>query len=193
MTSALTHTIEFLLGLPKDFLHQQGEWSLQFNPAWPGQAFIGAPVWNILLSILAILLVMYVYTHDGRSRPLRITLGTIRALLFALVLVLLNRPILTLGQSRTEPSVLAVMIDDSSSMRVPDVGSKSDPQPRLSAVQSLFASGHGELLRTLAKKHNIQLYRFDRTAMPMAEVLPPPGETKDSGEDRSGDVGHRAI
>jgi len=78
---------------------------LQFNPAWPGQAFIGAPVWNVTLIILAILLVVYVYTRDGRSRPLRIVLGVMRSLLIALVLFLLNRPILTLGQSRTEPSV----------------------------------------------------------------------------------------
>jgi uncharacterized membrane protein len=178
MTDPIRHSFEFLLGLPRDFLHQQGDWSLQFNPAWPGQAFIGAPVWNLTLAIVAILLVVYVYTHDGRSRPLRITLGVIRSLLIALILFLLNRPILTLGQSRTEPSVLAILVDDSSSMRVPDVGSKNDPQSRLGAVQSLLAGENGKLLRTLAKKHILRLYRFDRDATPVAEVLPPPEGSK---------------
>jgi uncharacterized membrane protein len=178
MTDPFPHLLEFLLGLPRGFLHQQGEWSLQFNPAWPGQAFIGAPVWNLVLAVLAILLVVYVYTRDGRSRSLRIMLGIMRSLLLGLILVLLNRPILTLGQSRTEPSVLAVLIDDSSSMRVPDVGNKNDPQPRLSAVQSLLTARGGDLLRTLAKKHNLQFYRFDRDAAPIAEVQPPPVESK---------------
>ena len=167
MSNAASHTTEFLLGLPRDFLHQQGEWSLQFNPAWPGQGFIGASVWNGVLAIVALMLVLYVYTHDGRSRVLRVGLGVARGLLFGLILFLLNRPILTLGQSRTEPSVLAVMIDDSSSMRVPDVRDKNDPQSRLGAVQKLLADRNGELLRTLGKKHNIRLYRFDRDASPV--------------------------
>jgi uncharacterized membrane protein len=178
MTSPLTYISELLLGLPRGFLHQQGEWSLQFNPAWPGQAFIGAPLWNVVLTTLAALLVVYVYTHDGRSRALRIVLGILRGMLFGFILLLLNRPILTLGQSRTEPSVLAVMIDDSSSMRVPDVGSKSDPQARLSAVQSLLAAGDGQLLRALSKKHNLRFYRFDRDAAPLSEVQSPPVDSK---------------
>jgi uncharacterized membrane protein len=178
MTDPIPHTIEFLLGLPRDFLHQQGDWSLQFNPAWPGQAFIGVPVWNFTLAVLAILLVVYVYTHDGRSRPLRIVLGVFRSLLIALILFLLNRPILTLGQSRTEPSVLAIMVDDSSSMRVPDVGNKNDPQSRLAAAQSLLSGKDAELLRALSKKHNLRLYRFDRDASPLAEVIAPPVDSK---------------
>lgn len=178
MTDPLRHLTESLLGLPRDFLHQQGDWSLQFNPAWPGQAFIGVPVWNITLAIVAVLLVVYVYTREGRSRPLRIALGGLRLLLFALVLFLLNRPILTLGQSRTEPSVLAILVDDSSSMRVPDTGSPSDPQSRLSAAQNLLSAHDAELLRALAKKHDLRLYRFDRDATPIASIQSPPADSK---------------
>jgi len=74
---------------------------------------------------------------------------------------------------------VAVLVDDSSSMRVPDVGNKNDPQARLSAVQNLLAGHDGDLLRTLSKKHNIRLYRFDRDATPVGEVLPPPVDSKD--------------
>ena len=175
------HILEFLLGLPKDFLHQQGDWSLQFNPAWPGQAFIGAAVWNVVLAIVALLLVLYVYTHDGRSRLLRVILGIARASLLGFILFLLNRPILTLEQTRTEPSVLAIMVDDSSSMRVPDVGDKNNPQSRLSQVQALLDDRNAELLGALSKKHNIRLYRFDRDASPLAQAgvadLKPEGES----------------
>src|SRR5215203_1226912 len=114
--------IEIILGLDKGFLAREGELSMQFNPHWPGQDTLGAASWNVLLAILAGLLVWYVYKHEGRSRPVRIGLGVLRGALLAFVLILLNRPVLTLGQSRTEPSVLAVMIDDSVSMRVRDAG-----------------------------------------------------------------------
>jgi uncharacterized membrane protein len=173
MTPLLRHAVEHLLGLPADFLNQQGEWSLQFNPAWPGQAFLGVPFWNITLVIVAILLVLYIYTKEARSRTLRIVLGVLRLSLFAIVLFLLNRPILSLGQSRTEPSVLAVLIDDSASMRVPDTGTPADPQARLQTVQKLLAGDNSQLLQSLARKHNLRLYRFDSDAAPIADVQPP--------------------
>ena len=55
---------------------------------------------------------IWVYRREGRSRPVRITLGLMRAILLAFVIALLNRPVITLGQSRTEPSVLAIIVDD---------------------------------------------------------------------------------
>ena len=174
MNDPVRHTFEHLLGLPADFLTKQGDWALHYNPAWPGQSFIGAPVWNIALIIAVALLVSYVYTHDGRSKKLRVGLGVLRSLLFALVIFLLNRPTLTVGQSQTEPSVLAVMIDDSRSMRVPDVGSDAAPQSRLSAVQSLLTRNQGAVLRELSHHHNLRLYKFDRDATPIAGVEPPP-------------------
>src|SRR5438132_6292289 len=100
--------LEILLGLDKGFLSRQGEFSLNFNPQWPLQATTGAAVWNVLLGLLALGLVVWVYRRDGRSRPARISLGIIRAALLAFVIAMLNRPVLTLGQNRTEPSVLAI-------------------------------------------------------------------------------------
>ena len=170
MTSPLRHTLELLLGLPRDFLGRQGEFAVQFNPAWPGQAVVGAASWNVVLAILCIALVVYVYTRDGRSRAIRIFLGCLRGLLLAVILVLLNRPVLTLTRTRTEPSVLAVLVDDSSSMRVPDVGDKNAPVGRLSAVQKLFGGVDGGLLRSLARTHDVRLYKFDRDATPVGEV-----------------------
>src|SRR5688500_4986661 len=150
--------LEFIFGLERGFLSRDGELSLQFNPAWPGQDYVGAVTWNVLLAVAAAMLVWYVYRREGRSRPVRITLGIMRGVLLAFLLVLLNRPLLTLGQSRTEPSVLAVMIDDSISMRVRDA--QSGAVSRLEAVISTMSAGDRALMNELAKKHQVRLYRF---------------------------------
>ncbi|MEA2710349.1 MAG: hypothetical protein QOF78_2950 [Phycisphaerales bacterium] len=160
---------EFIFGLDKGFLSREGDLSLQFNPSWPGQDYVGAATWNVLLAILCGLLVWYVYRREGRTRPVRIVLGMMRGLLLAFLLVLLNRPVLTLGQSRTEPSVLAVMIDDSVSMRVRDAGNGADGKPlsRLEAVTQLLSPGDKSLINELSKVHQIRLYRFDRDKEPI--------------------------
>ena len=108
--------LERILGLDSGFLGKEGEFSLDFNPRWPFQDYLGAVTWNIALGALALALVIYVYRREGRSRGARITLGVLRAALLAFVIAMLNRPVLTLTQSRTEPSVLAVVMDDSISM-----------------------------------------------------------------------------
>src|SRR5437879_7356594 len=105
--------LEILLGLERGFLSRQGEFSVHFNPHWPGQEIVGAGLWNFLIGFAALALVIWVYRREGRSRPVRITLGIIRAILLAFVIALLNRPVIRLGHSRTEPSVLAVFIDAS--------------------------------------------------------------------------------
>ena len=43
---------ELILGLDKGFLSREGEFSLQFNPTWPGQSVVGAVTWNVVLAIL---------------------------------------------------------------------------------------------------------------------------------------------
>jgi uncharacterized membrane protein len=161
--------LEIVLGLQKGFLSREGEFGVSFNPQWPLQDVFGAAGWNLLLAGIALAIVVYVYRRDGRSRLRRITLGCLRALLFALVLVLLNRPVLTLGQTRTEPSVLAVLVDDSLSMRIRDATAdqSADPKSRLDAAIDLFDGDNRKLLRDLAKVHTLRFYRFDATATPI--------------------------
>ena len=107
----MNRLLEMILGLRSGFLSREGEFSLSFNPTWPGQSVVGAGTWNFFLGLLAAALVIWVYRHEGRSKPVRITLGIVRGLLLAFVIALLNRPVLTLGQRRTDPSVLAELID----------------------------------------------------------------------------------
>ncbi|HEY8666811.1 MAG TPA: hypothetical protein VIL86_09110 [Tepidisphaeraceae bacterium] len=164
--------LEIILGLDKGFLSKQGDFNVTFNPHWPGQTFIGAGVWNFCLAAVALLLVIYVYRHEGRGRFARILLGTFRAALLGFILVLLNRPVITLVQSRTEPSVMAVMIDKTISMRVKDgeIGPDGQPKTRLQAVMDLLEGSDAELLRKLSKQHTIRFYSFDSNAQPLATM-----------------------
>jgi uncharacterized membrane protein len=164
--------IEIIFGLQKGFLSRDGEFTLQFHPQWPWQETVGAGAWNFVLAAAAVALVVYVYQREGRSRGARIALGVMRGLLLAFVLALLNRPVLTLGQSRTEPSVLAVMIDDSISMRVRDGGSKDQALSRLDAAIDLLSGADQKLLNDLRKEHIVRLYRFSQDANPIAATQP---------------------
>lgn len=159
----MTRFLEILLGLDKGFLSREGGKWLSFNPVWPGHH---AGLWNTLLALLAIAWVVYVYRRDGRSRPARVILGGLRILLVAFVLVLLNRPVLMVTTSRTEPSVVAVLIDDSASMSIKDVSGDGGPT-RLDAARQLLTASDQALLNRLQKRHTLRFYRFDRNAYPV--------------------------
>jgi uncharacterized membrane protein len=134
----------------------------------------GALAWNFVLAGLAVATLWFVYQRDGRSRSARIILGTLRAALVAFVLLMLNDPILTRVKTLVEPSVVAVLIDDSMSMKVHDVApSATDAGPsRLEAAVDLFAGG---LSQKLSKLHTLRFFAFDQSARPVA-TLPGPTE-----------------
>ena len=164
--------LERILGLDGGFLSRQGEFTLDFNPRWPFQEYVGAATWNVVLGALALALVIYVYRREGRSRFARATLGVMRAALLAFVIAMLNRPVLTLTQSRTEPSVLAVVMDDSISMQVRDGGAGPDgsAMSRLQAVLELLNGDNQKLVRDLVSAHDLKFYRFNRDAQPLTTV-----------------------
>lgn len=166
--------LEILLGLDRGFLSRDGDFALGFNPQWPGG---GAGVWNTLLAMAGVALVAYVYRREGRSTRVRVLLAGLRLSLIAVVLLLLNRPVITLTQSRVEPSVLAVAIDDSVSMRVADVADGDQLQARLSAVQKLLSADNAKLLRDLSARHEVKFYRFDSDATAVATSATQPVPT----------------
>src|SRR4051812_10158085 len=168
MQFLLGNIIERVLGLDKGFLSREGELGLDFNPHWPGPDAL-TPYWNIALGAAALAWVVWVYRREGRSRPVRVALGILRGALLAFVLFLLNNPVLTLGQSRTEPSVVAVMLDDSVSMRVKDVAQNPTPDSptRLQAALDLLTAEDQGLLKELGKVHQLKLYTFDKDAHPL--------------------------
>src|SRR3989337_2353292 len=102
----MNRLIEILLGLDRGFLSREGELGVQFNPRWPLQDVVGATTWNVLLVLLAAWLAVYVDRREGRSQRVRVLLGTVRGVVLLLAIVMLNRPVVTLVQTRVEPSVL---------------------------------------------------------------------------------------
>ena len=159
---------ELLLGLDRGFLARDGDVSLSFDPAWPGREAVGDATWNVVLVALAVALVVYVYRREGgRSTAARAGLAVVRGALLVFLIALLNRPSLALTQERVEPSVLAVMVDDSASMRVRDAGPGGE-ESRLTAAEALTSP----VARELAKKHELRFYKFDAAASAIASPDP---------------------
>src|SRR6185503_3270004 len=196
----MKRVLEWIFGLDRQFLDQEGDLSIQFHPRWPGQEGldqfftkigfgpIGAEIWNVLLITLIVLLVVYVYKREGRSRGPRIALAGIRLCILGFVLALLNLPVFTIGQSRTEPSVLAVLVDDSISMRVKDVtpGGQAtpgvEPVSRMEAIVQALKAEDQALVKNLAKTHILRFYRFNRQAVPLVSLTSDSPTTAPSSE-----------
>ncbi len=176
---------EILFGLDKGFLSRPGELHPQFNPKWPGQEFLdhlfhqmgwanyhgmGAVLWNVLLGLIAVMLVVYVYRREGRGHFARVVLGTMRLALLAFVIAMLNRPVLVLTNVQEEPSVVAVLVDDSLSMEVTDAlpGAKL---VRLDAVKDLINGQNQKLIHDLARKHILRFYRFSGMSRALPTVM----------------------
>ncbi|HEY0008714.1 MAG TPA: hypothetical protein VGB55_08325, partial [Tepidisphaeraceae bacterium] len=164
---------EILFGLDRGFLAREGDFSLTFNPQWPLPETLGTAFWNVLLVAIAAALVVYVYRREGRSRNVRIALAALRLLAIGLVIALLNRPGLTLTQSRAEASVMAVLIDDSLSMRIKDVSAEGAPIARMEAAANLLSGDDAKLLKDLSAIHQMRLFRFESDAIPLPPDAPP--------------------
>lgn len=159
--------IELLLGLDRGFLARDGDVSLSFDPHWPLGDLVGGFTWNVLLLALSGVLLWFVYLRDPAQRRRRLPMAILRGGVLALVVLLLNRPQLTVTQARIEPSVLAVMIDDSLSMRLADIAAAPNqpPSQRLAAVERLLTDADAKLLRDLAAVHQLRFYRFSGDAI----------------------------
>lgn len=157
----MQHLWETILGLNKGFLAGEGRFSLRFHPSFPGQEWIGAGLYNVLLIAASIALVVYVYRQAGGARSWRWAAAGLRLMLFLLLIAALNQPVIHLQQIREQPSVLAVMIDDSQSMQVADQPVAGVEQPRLDAVKYLLTDPASALLANLGRDHELRLYHLD--------------------------------
>lgn len=116
------------------------------------------------LGALALITVMYRRLR-AVSRVDRAVLGTIRALSVLLVLACLMRPTVVLSSAVTQRNVLAILLDDSRSMRLRDVNGAQ----RLAAVQGVFADTSA-LMRRLSQRFALRMFRFASDAGPSSGV-----------------------
>src|SRR6266404_6601366 len=115
------------------------------------------PAWTLGLAIAAIAVGLGWQISRGRgfltgARPVAIWL--LETLLAALVLFLLWHPAISIATLRPQQNVVAVLIDDSRSMAVPENGTT-----RLAQAEKLL---NGGLLANLEKKFQLRLYRFGK-------------------------------
>lgn len=161
----------------------------------------GTRAWNLVLGVTGVLVVVYIYKREGKSFFPRFLLGAFRIALLALLLILLNNPILTRQHILTEPSVVAVLVDDSLSMSIRDAvevaGAEASPpdarvsDTRYQAALRVFKDEDRALLKKLSKVHSLQFYTFDQTAHDVGK-LPGPDE-KPAGKDEQKSEGAAAL
>ena len=167
-----------------------GTWLFKYSPrAFARGELVTAPVLPALLLVgAAVVLVLLVAVTHARLRTLpmrdRAVLGVLRTVALLLVVACLFRPGLVIAAAVPQRNVLAVLFDDSRSMRITDVGegpvavndtlraaesdadSSADTGSRLAAVQSAFADSSA-LMRNLTARFAIRRFRFAAGAAPV--------------------------
>ncbi len=138
------------------------EFLLKYRPAAFAKGALAydpvVPVWAVLLvASLAFALAIWGLMRPGRplSGAARFALGTLRLGSVALLAWCLCRPVLVVAESLAQRNVVAVLVDDSRSMRVADV----DGQPRAQTARALAGGPDSALLRALAERYQVRVYR----------------------------------
>ena len=148
-------------------------------------------VWIIFLVIVPAVLFFSFYLYriekGDLSRRMRILLATLRCLVFFLVFFCLFRPVLLTQRVREIKPVLAVLMDDSASMREHDLyagveeretlasaadlgsaGSLRD-QTRLSLMERVLA-GPGKGFSRLEDRYDVKYFAFDSELTPVGGI-----------------------
>src|SRR6266567_4045372 len=115
------------------------------------------PVWVLAIAVLAAAgaLFWHVRRNHGMlsgARPIAIWL--LESGLIALILFLLWHPALSIATLKPQQNVVAVLVDDSRSMSIPDASGT-----REAAAQAALNSG---LLKGLNEKFQVRLYKFGK-------------------------------
>lgn len=154
--SALDSVVAFLFKYPAR-MFARGD--LVVAPVVPALVIAGA-------ALIALLFVSFAYARVRSLRPVdRLVLGALRAAALLLVIGCLLRPGLVIASAVPQRNVLAVLIDDSRSMRIRDVGDTT----RLAATQHVF-DDTSALTRKLGERFAIRRFRFASHASPLASA-----------------------
>ena len=158
MGAALESAFTFLFKYPPRFF---GRGDLVLAPV--------VPVWVIALAaVAAVALIMVAYRRlRGVSQLDRLVLGTIRAVALLILLGCLLRPTEVLSSAVPQRNVLAILLDDSRSMRLGDVAGGT----RSAAMQRAFADTSA-LVRRLSARYAVRTFRFAADAAPAPAGTP---------------------
>ncbi|HET9363344.1 MAG TPA: glutamine amidotransferase [Vicinamibacterales bacterium] len=106
-------------------------------------------------------------SEEGRKRD-QVILTTLRVVALGLVLFCLFRPTLIVRAAVDQQNVVAVLLDDSRSMQIWDVGGK----PRGAFVRDQFEAKDGPIMKSLSDRFLVRTFRFSSTASRLASGSP---------------------
>jgi len=120
--------------------------------------------------VIALLVVLYWYGATRRvlSKRWHKILASLRIAALVFVVLYLVNPVLSYRQRKVVKGSVAVAVDTSLSMSIAD---SIGDQKRFDAARRLLLAEPHELVRTLASKGQVALYRFDRVAQPLTDNM----------------------
>lgn len=119
-----------------------------------------SPYLFVLLSVLIVAVIGFTYRKTTRpiSRGWKTFFIGIRSAVLLILLVCLMRPVISTYQVTPQETYLGVLIDDSQSMLVEDLGGR---ESRQAAVKDLLFANNG-MLDGLARNFQVRTFRFDQ-------------------------------
>ena len=145
----------FLFKYPPHLLRRGDlSWAPAFSPLLIALGIAGA------LALLVLTLRSVQTAAPGRDR---IVLGLFRGVACLLLAACLFRPVLLLSSAVPQRNVLGVLLDDSRSMRLADLGGVS----RLEAMRRVFGDSAESITRRLGDRFVLRFFRFSADAGPL--------------------------
>ena len=137
----------------RPIVFQQGEFRFDVSTASIVAAVIAAAI------MAAAIFTYRTVRVKGRLRD-RIVLTGLRMVALAVVLFCLLRPTLVVRAAVPQQNVVAVLLDDSKSMQIPDVGG----QPRSEFLRQQFGAVDQPVMKALSDRFLVRVFRFSATA-----------------------------
>ena len=122
-----------------------------------------ATAWPVVLALVALGLAIPALASYGRARGRatrrdRAVLAALRALALVILGLCLARPVVVVSEAVPQRNVLGVLVDDSRSMRIADVGGK----PRADWIRARLGGADSALLAALGERYDVRVFRFAR-------------------------------
>ncbi len=118
---------------------------------------VGSPAWFILFIIAAAAGAYYAYRNVARDKY-SIGLVVLRAVTFSVLAFIFLRPVLNISTVLPQESYVAVVIDNSESMKIKDDGQVSRSEQLQKQLETT------NFFKRLSDKFKVRMYRFDRDA-----------------------------
>ncbi|HEX4998817.1 MAG TPA: glutamine amidotransferase [Terriglobia bacterium] len=132
----------------KPIVYQKGKLAFQL---------VGSKWWFLPVAVLCVVAAYYFYRSIARDKWSPGLVG-LRGLTFAVLAFMFLRPVLNVATVLPQDSYLAVLIDNSASMKIRDEGEKTRAEEMLKQFEDT------NFFKRLSDKFKVRIYRFDKDA-----------------------------